>query len=126
MMVSGRKLILVLIMLWLPLQGAIAAVMPLCVQAKQLGASLDIPAVTTACDLHHDDDDRSTVNSGSASPDMTLNLPCESVPCFTSFSAMLPSANSTPIFTGGASYAASFNSRFTSAIPQQPQHPPLA
>jgi hypothetical protein len=125
-MVSGRKLILILIMSWLPLQGAIAAVMPLCVQAKQLGASLDIPAATSACDLHHDDDDSSTVNSGSASPDMTLNLPCESVPCFTSFSAMLPSANSTQIFIGGASYAASFNSRFTSAIPQQPQHPPLA
>jgi len=126
-MVSGRKLILVLIMLWLPLQGAIAAIMPLCVQAKQLGASLDISAVTTACDLHHDDGgDSSTMNSGSASPDMTLNLPCESVPCFTSFSAMLPSANATQIFIGGASYAISFNSRFTSAIPQQPQHPPLA
>ena len=67
-MVSGRKLLLVLIMLWLPLQGAIAAVMPLCVQAKQLGASLDIPAVTAACDLHHDDGDSSTMNNGSASP----------------------------------------------------------
>ena len=67
-MPNKRKLLLVLIMLWLPLQGAIAAIMPLCVQAKQLGTSLDVPAVTTACDLHHDDDDGSTVNSGSASP----------------------------------------------------------
>jgi hypothetical protein len=126
-MLNKRKFLLVLLMLWLPLQGAIAAIMPLCVQAKQLGASLDIPAVTAACDLHHDDGgDSSTMNSGSASPDMTLNLPCESVPCFTSFSAMLPSANATQIFIGGASYGTSFNSHFTSAILQQPQHPPLA
>ena len=125
-MLNKRKFLLVLLMLWLPLQGAIAAILPLCVQAKQLGASLDIP-VTAACDLHHDNGgDSSTMNDGSASPDMTLNLPCESVPCFTSFSAMLPSANATQIFIGGASYAISFNSRFTSAILQQPQHPPLA
>jgi hypothetical protein len=125
-MLNKQKFLLVLIMLWLPLQGAIAAIMPLCVQAKQLGTSLDVSAVTAACDLHHDDDESSTVNNGSASPDMTFNLPCESVPCFTSFSAMLPSANATQIFIDGASYAASFNSRFTSVIPQQPQHPPLA
>ena len=125
-MLNKRKFLLVLLMLWLPLQGAIAAIMPLCVQAKQLGASLDIPAVTAACDLHHDDGgDSSTMNSGSASPDMTLNLPCESVPCFTSFSAMLPSAYAALIFVGDSSYCASFNSRFTSIILQQPQHPPL-
>lgn len=120
----GRKFILVLIMLWLPLQGAIAAVMPLCVQAMQLGTSLEIPALTTACDLHHDSDDRSAANS--VPDDTTFNLSCESVPCFTSFSAMLPSASSPLVLTGGASYATSFNSRFTSIILQQPQHPPLA
>ncbi|MEO7465192.1 MAG: hypothetical protein ABIV42_06940 [Nitrosospira sp.] len=112
-------------MLWLPLQGAIAAIMPLCVQAKQLGASLDIPAVTTACDLHHDDD-RSAMGDGGAPDNPVFNLPCESVPCFTSFSAMLPSAYAALIFAGDSSYSASFNSRFTSIILQQPQHPPLA
>ncbi len=112
-------------MLWLPLQGAIAAIMPLCVQAKQLGVSLDIPAVITACDLHHDDD-RPVMGGGSAPDDPVFNLPCESVPCFTSFSAMLPSAYAALIFAGDSSYSASFNSRFTSIILQQPQHPPLA
>ncbi|MBA2659206.1 MAG: hypothetical protein H0U72_06585 [Nitrosospira sp.] len=116
---------LVLIMLWFPLQGAIAAIMPLCVQAKQLGANLDIPSVTAACDLHHDDD-RSAMSGGSAPHDPTFNLPCESVPCFTSFSAILPSAYAALIFVSGSSYSASFNSRFTSIILQQPQHPPLA
>ena len=116
---------LVLIMLWLPLQGAIAAIMPLCVQAKQLGVNLDIPAVTAACDLHHDDD-RPAMGGGSAPDDPTFNLPCEIVPCFTSFSAMLPSAYAALIFVGDSSYSASFNSRFTSIVLQQPQHPPLA
>ncbi|MEO8766943.1 MAG: hypothetical protein ABI363_01130 [Nitrosospira sp.] len=123
-MLTKRKLLLILIMLWLPLQGGIAAIMPLCVQAKQLGTSLDVPAVTAGCDLHHDNNDDAATNS--AHHEMTFNLPCESVPCFTSFSAMLPSTSSTQIFIDGVSYAASFNSHFTSAIPQQPQHPPLA
>jgi hypothetical protein len=123
-MVSGRKLLLVSIMLWLPLQGAIAAIMPLCVQAKQMGASLDIPAVTAPCDLHDDSEEASTTHS--APDNMTSNLPCESLPCYASFSTLLPAAYASLTSTGGSSYAAAFESRFTSAIPQQPQHPPLA
>ncbi|MDQ3185727.1 MAG: hypothetical protein M3Q16_04560 [Pseudomonadota bacterium] len=123
-MPTGRKLVLVLIMLWLPLQGAIAAIMPLCVQAKEIGASLDIPAVTAACDLHHDGNDKSAMSS--APDDSTFTLPCESVHCFTSFSTLLPSAYAAPLLVGNSSYAISFNSRFTSPILQQPQRPPLA
>lgn len=110
-------------MLWLPLQGAIAAIMPLCAQAKEIGARLDIPAVTAACDLHHDDNEAmmSTV------PDeATFSLPCESILCFTSFSSLLPSAYAAPILAGHASYLIPFDSRFTSFILQQPQRPPLA
>lgn len=124
-MLTGRKFILVLIMLWLPLQGAIAAIMPLCVQAKEMGASLDIPAVTVACDLHHDDDADKTATSNAAD-DATFSLPCESVHCFTSFSTLLPSAYAAPILAGNSSYALPFNSRFSSSFPQQPQRPPLA
>lgn len=123
-MVSGRKLLLVLIMLWLPLQGAIAAIMPLCVQAKQMGASLDIPAVTAPCDLHDDGEEVSTTHN--ASDNTTSNLPCESLPCYASFSTLLPATYASLISTGGSSYAIAFDSRFTSAILQQPQHPPLA
>lgn len=123
-MVSGRKLLLVLIMLWLPLQGAIAAIMPLCVQAKQMGASLDIPAVTAPCDLHDDGDEK--FSKDRASGDMTSSLPCESLPCYASFSTLLPTTYASLIFIGGSSYAIAFDSRFTSAILQQPQHPPLA
>jgi len=115
-------------MLWLPLQGAIAAIMPLCVQAKQIGASLDIPAVTAACDLHHHDGDQAgdQTSAHSAPDNMMSNLPCESLPCYASFSILLPSAYSALISIGGSSYAIAFDSRFTSAILQQPQHPPLA
>lgn len=124
-MVPGRKFLLVLIMLWLPLQGAIAAIMPLCVQAKQMGASLDIPAVTAPCDLHDEGEEASaTLN---AADNMTSgNLPCESLPCYASFSTLLPATYASLISTGGSSYATAFDSRFTSAILQQPQHPPLA
>ncbi|MDN5882173.1 MAG: hypothetical protein L0H75_09335 [Nitrosospira sp.] len=111
-------------MLWLPLQGAVAAIMPLCVQAKQMGASLDIPAVTPPCDLHDEGEEVSATHS--APGDMTSNLPCESLPCYASFSTLLPATYASSISTGGFSYAIAFDSRFTSAILQQPQRPPLA
>ncbi len=118
-------------MLWLPLQGAIAAIMPLCVQAKQIGVSLDIPAVTGACDRQHNDDDQAgsqahTYTTDSAADDMTSLLPCESLPCYASFSTLLPSAYSALISIGGDFYTVSFDSRFTSVILRQPQRPPLA
>lgn len=111
-------------MLWLPLQGVIAAVMPLCAQAKESGASLDMPVVTAACDLHHDDDKKFSADG--THDEVAFNPPCEGVACFTSFSILLPSAHSAPIFIGGSAYAAAFDSRFTSTILQQPQRPPLA
>jgi len=123
-MQTGRKLVLVLIMLWLPLQGAIAAIMPLCAQAKEMGASLDIPTITAACDLHHDSNDKPAMSS--ALDESTFTLPCEAAQCFTSFSTLLPSAYAAPLLAVNSSYAISFNSRFTSPILQQPQHPPLA
>lgn len=110
-------------MLWLPLQGAIAAIMPLCAQAKEIGAKLEIPAVTAACDLHHDDDE---AMMSSVADEATFSLPCESVLCFTSFSSLLPSAYAAPILAGHAAYMIPFDSRFTSSILQQPQRPPLA
>ncbi|WP_156972506.1 hypothetical protein [Nitrosospira sp. NpAV] len=111
-------------MLWLPLQGAIAAIMPLCVQAKQMGASLDIPAVTAPCDLHDEGEEASATHN--APSDMTSSLPCESLPCYASFSTLLPATHASLISTSSFSYATAFDSRFTSAILQQPQHPPLA
>lgn len=125
-MVSKRKLLLVLIMLWLPLQGAIAAIMPLCVQAKQMGASLDIPAVTAPCDLHDEGQEEASATHSAADNMTAGNLPCESLPCYASFSTLLPATYASLISTGGSSYATAFDSRFTSAILQQPQHPPLA
>ena len=76
--------------------------------------------------LKGDASNRSYYRVGTAPDDPVFNLPCESVPCFTSFSAMLPSAYAALIFAGDSSYSASFNSRFTSIILLQPQHPPLA
>lgn len=124
MMLSGRKLILVLIMLWLPLQGVIAAVMPLCVQVKDIGVNLDTPPVTTiAGDHQHDACHKQPMDS--TTDNVTSSLPCDGTPCNTC-STMILSAASTAILAGGSSYAVSFNSRFTSFVLEQPQRPPLA
>ncbi len=127
MMLSGRKLILVLIMLWLPLQGVIAAVMPLCVQVKDFGVNLDAPPVTTiAGDHQHDVCHKQSMQSMDSTIDnVTSNLPCDGTPCNTC-SATILSASSTAIPTGGSSYAISFNSHFTSFVLEQLQRPPLA
>ena len=124
MMLSGRKFILVLIMLWLPLQGVIAAVMPLCVQVQDIGVNLDAPPVTTiAGDHQHDACHKQSMDS--TTDNVTSNLPCDGTPCNTC-SATILSASSTAIPTGGSSYAISFNSHFTSFVLEQLQRPPLA
>ena len=124
MILSGRKLILVLIMLWLPLQGGVAAVMPLCVQVKDIGVNLDAPPVATiAGDHQHDACHKQSMDS--TMDNMTSNLPCDGTPCDTC-STMILSASSTAILAGGSSYTISFNSRFTSFVLEQLQRPPLA
>ena len=124
MMLSGRKLILVLIMLWLPLQGVVAAVMPLCVQVKDIGVNLDAsPVATIAGDHQHDVCHKQSMDS--TMDNVTSNLPCDGTPCNTC-STMMLSASATAIPTGSSSYAVSFNSRFTSFVLEQLQRPPLA
>jgi hypothetical protein len=141
-----KRLVLVSIMLWLPLQGAVAASMSLCAkekdimraepdaqaasntvmlpctQAKDTTAQSDLPAITDI-EQHH------TVSHDSnqgATGEITTSLPCESAPCHSSCGATIPSASSTTILTGGDSYAVLFNTRFTSLVPEQLQRPPLA
>lgn len=133
-----RKFVLVLIMLGLPVQGALAAIMPLCVQVAQakgtytglepqIHADISMPsAPSAACGQHHLANHEQTVNSeGVAGDMMAYTLPCDGVVCHISGSGLPPAAYAlNPI--SGFSYAASFTSRFTSFILQQPQRPPLA
>jgi len=120
MMLSGRKLLLVLIMLWLPLQGALAAVMPQCMHENNASALPDTPATPHQAACHEMngvmDADKNAASS----------MPCDNcAPCHAGCNAPVPSAFSTAIPDSDSSFAASLNSRVTQFVPEQPQRPPL-
>jgi hypothetical protein len=134
MMLRTRTFILILIISALPLQGALAAIMPLCAQARNMSAELEahmIPlssVIPVACGQHdsngHEQLHGSHGDDGAAH-EAGFALSCDGVVCHISGNG-LPSVPAALNFTGGFSYPATFNSRFSSFILQQPQRPPLA
>jgi hypothetical protein len=126
-----HKLLLVLIMAGLPLQGTLAAIMPLCAQAMkaqdiraELEASVHSPS-STACSQHDADGHRQSVGNDSDTDDAVFALSCDGAVCHISGGGLPPVAASLNL-SGAFSYAASFNSRFSSSLLSQPQRPPLA
>ena len=149
-----RKFQLVLIMLWLPLQGAMAANMSLCLKDKDMSdVRLDIPdspgsplpsisavpgmapcAAEKALGAGSDTSDIPHTDQHSMGEELTQGitdevtpaLKCDGTPCQASCTAPIPSAASTTAFGEGSSYAAFFNSRFALLVLEQLQRPPLA
>lgn len=133
MMLRTRTFILILIILALPLQGALAAIMPLCAQARNMSAELEahiIPlssVIPVACGQHDSNDHEEFQGShgdDGAANEAGFALSCDGVVCHISGNG-LPSVPAALNFTGGFSYPVSFNSRFSSFVLQQPQRPPL-
>jgi hypothetical protein len=137
MMLRTRTFIVILIISALPLQGALAAIMPLCAQARNMSAGLEthlissaIPsAFTPAACAQHDSNAHEQLHDvhGDNDPanDAGFALSCDGVVCHISGNG-LPSVLAALNFTGGFSYPVSFNSRFSSFILRLPQRPPLA
>lgn len=146
MIAPWRKFLLVLIMLWLPLQGAMAANMSLCKKDKDVIISLDTPdadvsitpgmlpcAAEKAMSASSDTPDIPNADQSAISYDLTQGimdevtsaLQCDGTPCQASCTAPIPSTASSTAFDSGSSYALLFNSRFTSLIPEQLHRPPL-
>ncbi|WP_074707087.1 hypothetical protein [Nitrosospira multiformis] len=134
MMLRARIFLSILIMLSLPLQSALAAIMPLCAQARNISVSgapenqIDHEAPSAACPLHdnsnHKQPDRQP-GGDNAEGEADLTLSCDGVVCHISGNG-LPSAASALNLPGGFSYAILPISRFSSLVLQQPQRPPLA
>ncbi|SEO45792.1 hypothetical protein [Nitrosovibrio sp. Nv6] len=129
MKLRARTFISILIMLALPLQAALAAIMPLCAQAKNMPVvevetqiSSAMPSLI-ACNQHNNSHEQPGNDDGAGEEDFTLS--CDGVVCHISGNGLPPAASSLN-FAGGFSYAISSNSRFSSFILQQPQRPPLA
>lgn len=133
----SRLFVVVLVMLGLPLQGALAAIMPLCTQAPQsaqLHQALDpFPGFETQnhssnpaspCTQHDTDNADESAPETIDQPD-EMAATCDGAVCHIS-------GNGLPVFTtpvnstGGFSYPAASSVRFTSLILKQLQRPPLS
>lgn len=132
LMSSARTFTLLLIMLALPLQGTLAAIMPLCAQAKNMTANTSAeletgihPIATAApCSQHDIANHEQPASNNSTADDMTFNLPCDGAVCHISASGPPPAASPLNL-AGGFSYSVPSDSRFASLALQQPQRPPL-
>jgi hypothetical protein len=149
MIALWRKSVLVLIMLWLPLQGAMAANMSLCIKDKGFNTALDTPtpdatvagttgmlpcaaekaiASSETSDIPSADQDADITNglAQGIADEVTSNLKCDGTPCQASCTAPIPSAASTTAIEDSSSFAVLFNSRFSLLVLEQLQRPPLA
>ena len=135
-MLRVRTFLSILIILSLPLQSALAAIMPLCAQARNISASggpenqIDHEVPSAACPLHdrHDSSHHKQLDrqpSGDSTEGGTdLTLSCDGVVCHISGNGLPPSASVLNL-PGGFSYAIFPISRLSSLVLQQPQRPPL-
>jgi hypothetical protein len=132
-MLRVRTFLSILIILSLPLQGALAAIMPLCAQARNISISggsenqIDHEIPSSACSLH--DSSNHKQPEGHPGGDGTeggtdLTLFCDGVVCHISGNGLPPSASVLNL-PGGFSYAIFPISRLSSLVLQQPQRPPL-
>jgi len=116
-----HRLFLVLIMLWLPVQGTFSAGIPLCLHEENADNKLNTDVIIIINDhlrtIHHEQPMDSSVIS---------NQECEAnALCQASFSTVIISALSAVIPSDSFSYAISLIAKPISFIPEQPQRPPL-
>ncbi|PTQ88034.1 hypothetical protein [Nitrosomonas ureae] len=117
------KWLLVFFMLWLPLQGAAAAVLSVCAQENNLSNHADKSIVTI--DSHHHDDCHKQAPDGTTINHVLTSLPCDDASCNAYSSTPVLSGYTAPKLIKITSVVPSLNSGFTSFVPEQPQRPPL-
>ena len=113
-MLRVRTFLSILIILSLPLQSALAAIMPLCAQARNISISggpenqIDHEVPSAACPLHDSSDHKQPQPDGQPGGDSTeggtdLALSCDGVVCHISGNGLPPSASVLNL-PGGVSY----------------------
>lgn len=115
-----RKWLLIFLMLWLPMQGAAAAVLSVCAQETHHPVE---QAMRDGSDHHHGDCHKQ--DAGNSASYLLSNLPCNDSSCEAySHMPILPHHAAAAI-VNNRSAIISYFSGFVSFVPDQPQHPPL-
>ena len=109
-------------MLWLPLQGAAAAVLSVCVQEKNINRNHD-QSMITIDNHHHDSCHKQTADN--TTDHLLASLPCDDTACDAYSNTPILPGYTAPMLTDDTSAITSLNPSFISFVPEQPQRPPL-
>ncbi len=121
MRILKYKWILVFFIVWLPLQGAAAAALSVCVQ-EDFSRHHDRTMMTT--DSHHHDDCHKQMTNNTTDY-LLASLPCDDISCDAYSNMPILSGYSTSLPTNDNSKITSFNPDLTSFLPEQLYRPPL-
>lgn len=117
------KWLLVFFMLWLPLQGAAAAILSVCLQEKNFNTDDGkSPAIT---DNHHHDACHKQA-ADNTTDHLLASLPCDDTSCNAYSNTPIMPTYTVSLLASDTSSVTSLNLDFISFVPEQPQHPPLA
>ena len=123
MKLHNYKWLLVFFMLWLPLQGAAAAVLSVCVQEKSFQSHYEKSAATIDNHHHHDACHKQTADN--TTDHLLASLPCDDTSCNAYSNTLIMPTYTVSLLASDTSSITSLNLDFISFVPEQPQHPPL-
>ncbi|TXI17438.1 MAG: hypothetical protein E6Q62_08985 [Nitrosomonas sp.] len=106
-------------MLWLPIEGGMAAVLSVCIEEKIFNDRFDKSSV--AISNHHHDECHNQVEGGH----VLVNLSCDDISCDAYSHTLILLNSAVTMLVNNNSGKFIFHSSFISFIPEQPQHPPL-
>lgn len=109
-------------MLWLPVQGAAAAVLSVCLQEKSITSQPD--QATISIDSHHHDDCHKQT-ADNTTDHLLASLPCDDASCDAYSTTPIVSDYAATMLTNNTSDVSTLNSGFISFVPEQLQRPPL-
>ncbi len=108
-------------MLWLPVQGAAAAVLSVCIQ-ENFNNQHDKSTITIDSH-HHDGCHKQTADN--TTNHLLASLPCDDTACDAYSNTPILSGSTAPVLANNISTVTPYDSGFISFIPEQPQRPPL-
>ena len=116
------KWLLVFFMLWLPLQGATAAILSVCAQEKNSNRHVE-KSVVAIDSHHHEGCQKQAADNGHH---VLTSLPCDDASCDAYSNTPIPPGQSVLSVPNLTLAIPSLSSGFVSFVPEQPQRPPLS
>lgn len=118
-----HKCLLIFFILWLPIQGAVAAILSVCIQEISISHNPNQVSVTIDSPYHHHEGCHK--QNDDTTEHLLSSLPCTDHSCDAYSNTPILRDHSIPLITFKRTALTPYNSVFFFYIPEQPQHPPL-